>query len=35
MITACDVRLCSQDAWFQIKVGVYIPLLLYVCQGWL
>ena len=22
MITACDIRLCSQDAWFQVKVGV-------------
>lgn len=31
MITACDIRLCSQDAWFQIKVSVlYTPLLLCV-----
>ncbi len=20
LITACDVRLCTQDAWFQVKV---------------
>lgn len=20
LITACDIRLCSQDAWFQVKV---------------
>lgn len=21
LITACDIRLCTQDAWFQVKVG--------------
>ena len=21
MITACDIRLCSHDAWFQVKVS--------------
>lgn len=21
MISACDIRLCSSDTWFQIKVG--------------
>ena len=21
LIAACDIRLCSSDAWFQIKVG--------------
>lgn len=20
LITACDIRLCTQDAWFQVKV---------------
>ena len=23
MVTACDIRLCSADAWFQIKVLVF------------
>lgn len=23
LITACDIRLCTQDAWFQVKVGVH------------
>ena len=28
MITACDIRLCSSDAWFQIKVSDLLMLLL-------
>lgn len=23
MICACDIRLCSADAWFQVKVGCF------------
>lgn len=22
LITACDIRLCTQDAWFQVKVSL-------------
>lgn len=24
LITACDIRLCTQDAWFQVKVWIFL-----------
>lgn len=28
LITACDIRLCTEDAWFQVKVGWSLELFL-------